>query len=203
MRQRGVGLVLLLCLGAARPALPAEQLQYRQAVSGQTEVRLQNLVYPWLRSWVPVKALGLVNPRAKVTPRGLLAGAIALKAGRRGFRNSKFLRHAPRVACAAFVSWVLRQVGIRRLSNSASALYSLLRKQRGRLVASQVSTHYAPLFQYLRPGDCLFFWKGRRISHTEVYVGGGMTVGTSSSMLRVGVRKVGNRGFARFSVVRI
>lgn len=203
MTGRGAVLALLI-LCAARPALPAEQLQYRVSIAhpGEIEVRLQSLVYPWISEWVPVKALGLVNPKAKQTLRGVHLASIANREGRLGLPNRRFYSR-PRIACAAFVSWCLRQVGWRWTSNSAQGLYNLLRKHGGKLVAKNVSTRYTPYFVYFKAGDVLAFSRGGRIRHVEVYIGAGMTVGTSSSALHVGIRRVGNRGYSRMDVIRI
>jgi NlpC/P60 family len=223
--KRGTGFLLLALLlaGSGGPVPPASattpgavvmpvpepghpvELRIPAGPDGlqRAEVRLQSLLYPWLRSWIPVRALGLVNPRAKQTLRGVHLASVANREGRRGRPNRRFYSR-PRIACAAFVSWCLRQVGWRWTSNSAQGLYNLLRAHGGKLVAAKVSTRYTPFFSYMKAGDVIAFWKGsRRIGHVEIYIGGGMTVGTSSSALHVGIRRVGNRGFARMSVIRI
>jgi hypothetical protein len=179
-----------LLLWACRPA-PAQQ------------IRAQSLVYPGTYRTLDIRELRLVHPHARQSNRGRLLAAIALRAGRHGYPNRKFLRSNPRLACAAFLSWCLRQTKFGYTSNSASQLYRNLLHHGGKLVAEHMNTRYIPYLVYYKPGDCLFFWKGRRIGHTEVYVGGGSTVGTSSSSLHIGIRKLGNRGFSTVSVIRL
>ncbi len=170
-------------------------------LDGRRTVTLQHLLHQWPDITAPVGALRLVNPRAPQTNFGRRVGAIALKLGIQGIRNGRFYRR-PRIACAAFVSYVLRKAGRPGYSFAVNTLYAQVRRKHGILVASRVSTRYTPFYQWYRPGDLLFFHRGRRLGHVEIYIGGGNTVGTSSSALRLGVRRVGNRGFSQMSVVR-
>lgn len=174
-----------------------------KTIDGQDTLLLQRWDDPSKTLEVPVEALRLVAPNAKRTHVGLCAGNKAATIGARGTRNRAFYRN-PRVACAAFTAFCFRHCGRRGLSFSASQQYAQVRKRGGRLVASRVSTRYAPYFKYYQQGDLLFFHKGRgRIGHVEICVANGWTVGTSSSAGRVGRRRIGNRGFSQMSVVRL
>lgn len=172
-------------------------------IDGQDTLLLTRLDDPSITLEVPVAALRLVAPNAKRTGTGLCAGNKAYSIGLKGTRNRAFYKN-PRVACAAFTAFCYRHCGRAGLSFSASQQYAQVRKRGGRLVASRVSTRYAPYFRYYQKGDLLFFHKGGgRIGHVEICVGGGWTVGTSSSAGRVGRRRIGNRGFSLMSVVRM
>jgi hypothetical protein len=152
---------------------------------------------------IPIRELKLVAPKALQTKLGVCAGKHAVIQGNARTRNRAFYRN-PRIACAAFTAYCARKCGRPGLSFGAHAQYSQLRRRGGRLVASKASTRYAPWYPYWRRGDYLFFWKSRnRIGHCEISVGGGWTVGTSSSAGYVARRRTGNRGFARMSVVRL
>jgi cell wall-associated NlpC family hydrolase len=127
-----------------------------------------------------------------------------LTTGRRQPRNRLFYRPNPRIACAAYTAYILRHCGRGGGSYSATAQYGQLRRWGGKLVATKMSTRYTPYFKYLKAGDFIFFHKaGGRIGHVEIYVGNGRVSGTSSSAGRVGIRRMGNRGFRLASVVRI
>ncbi len=173
----------------------------RATMDGRATVRLRGF---WTKGEIvaPVEALRLVNPNARQTNRGRLVGAIALKLGIQGIPNRRYYSH-PRIACAAFVSYVMRKAGSPGYPFGVNAFYARIRNRGGVLVAARVSTRYTPYYQYLRQGDLIFYHRGRRLGHLEVYVGGGKTVGTSSSALRLGVRRIGNRGFSWMSVIRV
>lgn len=175
----------------------------RTTMDDKKTVRLRGF---WTRQEIEVlvEALRLVNPNAKQTNRGRLVGAIALRLGIQGMPNRRFY-YRPRIACAAFVSYVMKRAGERRgFSFAVNTFYPQIRKRGGVLVASRVSTRYAPFYRYLRQGDLVFYhYPGRaRMGHMEIFVGGGKTVGTSSSALRLGVRRIGNRGYAVMSIIR-
>lgn len=173
-----------------------------QQIDGQTQIRLESLLYPGIYVEAPVAALGLVAPKAPQTNFGRRVAVIALRAGVQGLPNRRFYRR-PRIACAAFVSWVLKKAGRSGYSLAVNPMYAQVRRRHGVLVAARVSTRYTPYLRYYKPGDLLFFHRGNRLGHVEIYVGGGNTVGTSSSALRLGVRRIGNRGFATMSIVRV
>lgn len=151
---------------------------------------------------VPVTELRMVQPFAKRTKRGNCCGSYALQLGRRMPRNSTFY-HNPRVACAAYTAAVLRHCGRPGASFSATAQYGQLRRWGGKLVATRMSTSYLPYLKYLQAGDYIYFHKGSRFGHTEVYVGKGLVSGTSSSQGRVAIRRLSKRGFKQCSVVRL
>ncbi len=178
------------------------EAEIQTTIDGKETIRLQSQVPGLPPIEVPVTALKLVAARAVQTKVGKCAGSKAYQIGQRGTRNRAFYRN-PRVACAAFTAFCFRHCGRRGLSFSATQQYAQVRRRGGKLVAARVSTRYAPYYPYYRRGDLLFFHKGRRMGHVEISVGGGWTVGTSSSAGRVGRRRVGNRGFARMSVVRM
>ncbi len=173
------------------------------SLDGQEVLLLPHLWAPGKTLEAPVVALRLVNPRAPVTARGRCGGRTATSVARKMPRNRRFLPSAPRKACSAFTSYVLRTCGMRGLSFAVNTQYAQVRRRGGKVVASRVSTRYAPYFAFYKPGDLLFFHRGKRLGHEEIYVGNGLTAGTSSSMLRVAIRRVGNRGFAYMSVVRL
>lgn len=154
---------------------------------------------------VPVEALRLVNPKARQTILGVRVGNTAYKTALGKPRNSKYYRPNPRVACAAFVSAMFKANGVRGLSFAVNTLYPQLRKRGGKVVVSRMPTRYSREINYLKAGDILFFHhrRGSRLAHTEVYVGRGLTAGTSSSVGRVAVRKVGNRGFTQVTAIRV
>jgi hypothetical protein len=171
---------------------------------GKTTMRLKSLVPGRPDIFAPVEALRLVNPRARHSRLGTRVGLTARRVASSMPRNSRFLPSAPRVACAAFTSYILVKSGGKRHSYAVNVAYPQLRRRGGKIVASRVSTRYAPYYQWYKPGDFLFFHKrGNRLGHQEIYVGGGLTAGTSSSMLRVGIRRVGNRGFKLMTVLRL
>lgn len=173
-----------------------------RAIDGRRVLSLRSLVPGLPPVEAPVEALKLVHPNAKQTNLGRRVGAIALKLGIQGIPNRRYFSH-PRIACAAFVSYVMKKAGRSGGSPAVNTLYAQVRRRHGVLVASRVSTRYTPYYQYLRQGDLLFFHRGSRLGHVEINVGGGKTVGTSSSALRLGVRRIGNRGFAYMSVIRL
>lgn len=171
-------------------------------LDGRETITLSHLLHQWPDITVPVVELRLVNPGARQTNRGRLVGAIALRLGIQGIPNRRYY-YKPRIACAAFVSYVMRRAGDRRpYSYAVNTFYPQIRRRGGVLVAARVSTRYTPYYRHLKPGDLIFFHRGRRFGHLEIFVGGGKTVGTSSSALRLGVRAIGNRGFRAMSVVR-
>ena len=173
-------------------------------LDGQEQVLLEHFFVPGKALEVPVKELRLVNPRAKQSKRGTCAGVFARNVARRMPRNSRFLPRAPRIACSAFTSYILKSCGLKGMSYAVNGQYAQLRRRGAKIVASRMSTRYTPYFRYLKSGDLLFFHKrGGRMGHEEIYVGNGLTAGTSSSMLRVGIRRVGNRGFSTMTVLRI
>lgn len=174
------------------------------AIDGRETVTLQHQWLPGKEITVPVAELRLIAPKATQTHVGKCAGNQAARQGNARTRNRAFLPSAPRIACAAFTAYCARKCGRPGLSFGAHAQYSQLRKRGGKLVISRGSTRHIPFYARLKKGDYLFFWKsGSRIGHVEIAVGGGWTVGTSSSAGYVARRRIGNRGFARYSVVRL
>lgn len=174
-----------------------------QSINGQETITIRHQWLAGQEMTVPVSELRLVSPNAKQTAIGVCAGKRAARQGNLRTRNRVFLR-TWRVACAAFTGFCVRPCGRPGLSFVAHTQYQQLLKRGGKLVASKASTRYAPFYPYFKKGDYLFFWKsGRRIGHCEVCVGGGWTVGTSSSAGYVARRRVGNRGFRTMSVVRL
>ena len=174
-----------------------------KTVEGQEILLLTRLDDPRQTLEVPVAALRLVQPMAKQTKVGVCCGKTARRVGAGRPRNRLFYRN-PRIACAAYTAYILRHCGRPGGSFSASAQYAQLRKRGAKLVATKMSTRYTPYFRYLRAGDFLFFHKrGGRIGHEEIYGGNGLTSGTSSSEGRVGIRRIGNRGFAVVTVLRV
>lgn len=172
-------------------------------IDGKDAVLLRHQWLPEKEMEVPVTELKLVSRNAKQTAIGVCAGKRAERQGNLRTRNRAFLRQW-RVACAAFTGFCCRPCGRPGMSYVAHTQYSQLRKRGAKLVASKASTKYAPYYPYFRKGDYLFFWKSsNRIGHVEVSMGGGWTVGTSSSAGYVARRRVGNRGFRTFSVVRL
>ncbi len=174
-----------------------------QQINGKETIRLKSLLYPGKSIEVPVRELKLVAPKAKQTNFGRLVGAIALKDGIRGLPNKRYFSH-PRIACAAFVSSVFRRAGRPGYSFAVNTFYAQERKHHGVLIASRVSTKYAPWYQWYKSGDEIYYYYngGSRFAHMEVYVGGGKSSGTSSSKLHLAVRPIGNRGFRLMNVVR-
>ena len=173
-------------------------------LDGKERITLQHLLHEWPDLIVPVTELRLVNPKAKQSKLGARVGVVARRVAARMPSNRKFLPRSPRVACAAFVSYVIKTAGGKPISYAVNTAYPQLRKRGGKIVASRVSTRYVAYMKHYRPGDVLFFHKGgNRLGHMEVYVGNGMTAGTSSSMLRVAIRRTGNRGYALMTVLRI
>lgn len=172
-------------------------------IDGKETITLHHLWLPGKEITVPVTELSLVSRNAKQTAIGVCAGKRAERQGNLRTRNKVFLRRW-RVACAAFTGFCCRPCGRPGMSFVAHTQYTQLRKRGAKLVASKVSTRYAPFYPYFKRGDYLFFWKsGSRIGHVEVSMGGGWTVGTSSSAGYVARRRTGNRGFSRMSVVRL
>lgn len=179
-------------------------------LDGEEILLLRHLLYPQQALEAPVRELKLVQPYARQTILGVRVGNTAYQTARRVPRNSLFYRN-PRVACAAFVSAMFKRHGVRGYSFAVNTFYTQVRAKKnrsgrggGRLVASRVSTRYTPYFPFFKAGDLLFFHKGgRRLGHMEIYVGRGLTAGTSSSEGRVAVRRVGNRGYRLMSVVRV
>jgi hypothetical protein len=172
-------------------------------IEGKDTITLRHQWLPGKTLEVPVEELKLVAPRARQTKIGVCAGNRAARQGALRTRNRIFLRQW-RVACAAFTGFCCRPCGRPGLSYVAHTQYNQLRKRGARLVASRVSTRYAPFYPYFKKGDYLFFWKsGNRIGHVEVSMGGGWTVGTSSSAGYVARRRTGNRGFRTMSVLRL
>lgn len=169
--------------------------------TGKNRVRLAHLWESGREIEVPVVWLRLVNPSTLQSAWGSCVGRTAKRVGRKQPRNRLFYRN-PRIACAAYTAYIHRQCKHPGFSYSATAQYGQLRKRGWRLVASRVSTRYAPYFRFYRPGDQIFFHKGSRFGHTEQYVGNGLTSGTSSSEGRVAIRRVGNRGFRLMTVLR-
>lgn len=186
---------------AVGPYREPEQMILRE-LDGETRLLLESINNPLHYLDAPVTAMRLVNPKAPQTNLGRKMAAIALREGVQGLPNGRFYSH-PRIACASFVSSVMRRAGRSGGSAAVNTLYAQVRKRHSVLVATRVSTRYTPYYRWYMPGDLLFFHRGSRLGHVEIYVGGGNTVGTSSSRLRLGVRRVGNRGFAYMSVVRI
>lgn len=172
-----------------------------RTINGREKVSLQHLLHQWPDLIVEVKELRLVNTKRRQSNYGRRIAAIALKLGIQGIPNRRYFSH-PRIACAAFVSYVMVKAGGRRFSYAVNTLYPQVRKRGGTLIATRVSTRYTPYYRYLAGGDLIFYHRGRRLGHVEIFVGGGKTVGTSSSKLRLGVRGIGNRGFAYMSVLR-
>lgn len=178
--------------------------QILTTLDGQEMVTLQHLLHEWPDLIVPVTELRLVNPTAKQSRLGARVGVVARRVAARMPSNRRFLPSAPRVACAAFTSYILKQAGGKPHSYAVNTAYPQLRKRGGKIIASRVSTRYVAYYKWYKPGDFLFFHKGgNRLGHQEIYVGNGMTAGTSSSMLRVGIRRVGNRGYDLMTVMRI
>ena len=172
-------------------------------IDGRETVTLHHQWLPGKQITVPVTELKLIAPKAPQTHVGKCAGARAAKQGALRTRNKVFLRQW-RVACAAFSAFCARPCGRKGLSYVAHTQYQQLRKRGGKLVISKGSTRNIAYHGYLKQGDYLFFWKsGSRIGHVEVAVGGGWTVGTSSSAGYVARRRIANRGFSRYSVVRL
>jgi hypothetical protein len=172
-------------------------------VDDQTVLLLEHLWLPGVAMETPVEALGLVSPYAKQSRLGSRMGATACATARRGYPNRLYYRPNPRVACAAFVSAMFKKHGVRGYSFAVNTFYPQVRRRGGRLVATYVSTRYHPFFRFYRTGDLIFFHRTRgRFGHLEVYCHSGLTAGTSSSVGRVGVRRMGNRGYTRMSVVR-
>ena len=172
-------------------------------LQGRETIRLQHLWVPGKSIMVPVEELKLVAPNAKVTNLGKCVGKQAVRQGNARTRNRVFLRQW-RVACAAFTAFCMRHCGRPGGSFAVRTQYAQVRKRGARIIASKVSTKYAPWYPFYRPGDLLFFHKsGGRMGHMEISIGGGWTVGTSSSAGYVARRRVGNRGFTRMSVVRL
>ncbi len=172
-------------------------------INGKETVTLAHQWLPGKTLTVPVSDLKLITTTAKQTKVGVCAGNQAARQGDLRTRNRVFLRQW-RVACAAFTGFCARRCGRPGLSFVAHTQYTQLRKKGGKLIASKVSTKYAPYYPSFKKGDYLFFWKsGGRIGHCEICVGGGWTVGTSSSMGYVARRRIANRGFRTFSVVRL
>lgn len=174
-----------------------------RAIDGRRVLSLRSLVPGLPPIEAPVEALRLVQTKAVRTKIGSCCGSHALAVGRKQPRNSLFYRR-PRIACAAYTAYIGRHCGRAGLSYSASAQYAQLRRRGGQLVAAKMSTRYIPYLRYLKSGDFIYFHKGGgRIGHTEIYVGNGLVSGTSSSAGRVGIRRLGNRGFALCSVIRL
>ena len=165
-------------------------------------LHIESLTEPGVYMDVPLEALRLVHPYARQSLFGMLVGQLARKYGKQQPSNRMFYRH-PRIACAAYVTYVLRKAGWKHGSNGATALYGLTRKYGGRLVGTSISTKYVKYLAFLQSGDLIFFIQGGRIRHVEMFVGAGLTSGTSSSMGRVGIRGIGNRGFRLATVVRM
>lgn len=174
----------------------------RQIVTEGSILHVESLTEPGIYLDIPIEALRLINPYARQTALGVRIGSFARIYGKQRPSNRQFY-HNSRIACAAYVSYVLRKAGWKHGSNGATALYGLTRKYGGRLVGTNISTRHVRFYPYLQAGDCIFFIQGGRIRHTEIYIGGGLCSGTSSSMGRVGIRAIGNRGFRAFSVVRL
>lgn len=203
--------LVLLATTASGPRLPEFRVgewveppaRAQAALAGQVTVLWESLLGDGSRQEIPVAALRILNAQAKTSARGRCCGAWALTVGRQRPRNRNYYRN-PRIACAAYTSAILRHCGRPGASFSATAQYGQLRRWGGVLVSSRASTRYVRHLQILKPGDFLFFHKGRgRIGHVEIYVGRGLCSGTSSSEGRVAIRRVGNRGFRLMSVVRI
>lgn len=173
-------------------------------IAGKERITLHHLLGLLPPIEVAIEDLRLVNPRAPHTKLGTRVGMNAKRVASSMPRNSRFLPSAPRVACAAFTSYILVKSGGKRHSYAVNTAYPQLRKRGGKIVAARVSTRYVGYYKWYKPGDFLFFHKrGNRLGHQEIYVGGGLTAGTSSSMLRVGIRRVGNRGYAAMTVLRL
>jgi hypothetical protein len=172
-------------------------------IDDQTQILLQHLIDPSQTMEVPVVLLRLVSPYAKQSKLGAKVGVTACATAKRNVSNRLFYRN-PRIACAAFTSAMFRKHGVRGLSFAVNTQYPQLRKRGGKLVAVYTSTRYVGFFKHYRRGDLIFFHRSRnRFGHLEFYCGGGMVGGTSSSVGRVGIRRIGNRGFSHMTVLRL
>lgn len=172
-------------------------------INGRETIRLKHL---WLKGKsieVPVTELKLVSPTTKTTTFGNCVGNQAVRQGNARTRNRIFLRQW-RVACAAFCAYCQRHCGRTGMSFAVRTQYAQVRKRGARIIASKVSTKYAPYYKWFKKGDLFFFHKaGGLMGHMEICIGGGWTVGTSSSAGYVAKRRVGNRGFKLMSVIRL
>lgn len=172
-------------------------------IDGKDTITLKHQWVPGREVTLPVAELKLVAPKAAQTHVGKCAGSRAARQGDLRTRNRVFLRQW-RVACAAFSAFCARPCGRKGLSYVAHTQYQQLRKRGGKLVISRGSTRNIAYHGFLKRGDYLFFWKSKnRIGHVEVAVGGGWTVGTSSSAGYVARRRIANRGFRTYSVIRL
>lgn len=172
-------------------------------VNGKTTIRLKRLDDPTQTLEAPVEALKLVDIFSRQTKLGICTGKTALRIGKTRPRNRRYYFNA-RIACAAYTAAILRHCGRPGGSFSASAQYAQLRRRGAKVVSTKMSTRYNPYQAYLKSGDFIFYHKaGGRIGHVEIYVGSGKVSGTSSSAGYVAIRRIGNRGFARCSVLRL
>jgi hypothetical protein len=179
------------------------EVEIETQINGKETVTLQHQWLPGKEITVPVTELRFVSRAAKQTHIGVCAGKRAARQGDLRTRNRVFLKQW-KVACAAFTAFCCRPCGRSGLSFSAHQQYNQLRKRGGKLVISKGSTRSIAYHNVLRRGDYLFFWKsGSRIGHVEIAMGGGWTVGTSSSAGYVARRRIANRGFRTYSVVRL
>lgn len=182
-----------------------EQPSILFSIDGEERVHLPHLIEPEQSIEALIVALKLVQPYARRSKLGSSVGYFARRTAARGPANRRFLPSNPGRACAAFVDYCFKPYTRQRYSYAVNTMYPQMRKRGGRLVAARVSTRYAPYFKYYQAGDILFFHKsgGSRLGHVEIYVGKGLTAGTSTSERRVGIRRVGNRGFRWMTVIRM
>ncbi len=167
-----------------------------------TILRVESLTDPGVYLDIPLSELRLVHPYARQSALGVRIGALARVYGRQRPANRRFWRNG-RIACAAFVSYVLKKAGWRHGSPSVRALYGQTRRYGGRVVAVRVSTRHTAWFPLYKAGDLIFFHRGGRLGHVEIYLGGGLVAGTSSSVGRVGIRRISARGFSQMTIIRL
>src|SRR6185369_2120601 len=151
----------LLFLTPALASVPPTPLQAQQDREGQALLawdarspivtrgdvlhRVESLTEPGVFLDIPIEELRLVNPYARQTALGVRIGALARIYGKQRPANRQFWRNS-RVACAAYVSYVLRKAGWRHGSPSATALYGLTRKYGGRLFGTNISTRHVRFY---------------------------------------------------------
>lgn len=116
-----------------------------------------------------------------------------------GASSAQFNPQFPRRACASFVSEILVSLGL--MSAEDPRCRGIVGQLPG-LGARRIASGPAGTTP-TQVGDLIFFRDGGGvIRHVEIAVGGGRSVGTSSSQQRVGERPIGSRGFPTIDVFR-